>query len=222
MFSSHTDPESLSARLRARRMSCLDDALAACGGSGLVLADLGGTRSFWKMNLSQLRCRERISRIDVFNLDTIEDTGQPIEGIPVFVCQADVTALAGVSDKKYDVAFSNSVIEHVGNLAMQKRFADETRRIARRFVLQTPARSFPLEPHFYVPFFAQWPLSLRAAMHRRLKLGWLAPEPDPLQARIDCDNIRLLSRHELKLLFSGSTIRSEWMAGLVKSYIICG
>ncbi len=222
MVSSHTNSKSLSTRLRARRMQVLDDALVACGRRGLVLTDLGGTRSFWEMNLPKLRRRDLLSRIDVFNLNAADESGSEIEGVPVRVYQGDVTALADISDQTYDVAFSNSVIEHVGNLAMQKRFATELRRIARRFVLQTPARSFPLEPHFYVPFFAQMPLGIRAAMHRRWKLGWLPPEPDPLQARIDCDSIRLLSRRELTLLFPEGLLIAERLAGLVKSFIVSG
>lgn len=222
MVSSHTNQNSLSARLRARRMSCLDDALEACGRDGLVLADLGGTRSFWEMNLPHLRRRDLVSRIDIFNLEADSENATAICGVPVHSRCGDVTALTDVADHTYDIAFSNSVIEHVGNLAMQKRFADEIRRIARRFVLQTPARYFPLEPHFYVPFFAQLPLGIRTAMHRRWKLGWFPPEPDPLQARIDCDSIRLLSRHELQLLFPECPMAVERLAGPVKSFIICG
>jgi len=133
-----------------------------------------------------------------------------------------VTQLADVSDHQYDVAFSNSVIEHVGNLYQQNRFAQEIRRVAPCFVLQTPNRYFPLEPHFYVPFFPFIPLGIRTWMHRRFRLGWLAREPDELKARIDCDEIRLLSRQEIALLFPATRIHSERLAGWVKSFIVSG
>ncbi len=41
-------------------------------------------------------------------------------------------------DKSYDIVFSNSVIEHVGNLEKQKQFADEVQRVGKSYFIQTP------------------------------------------------------------------------------------
>lgn len=220
MVSRHTNPGSLSARLRARRMQYLERAVRSAGGEGLLLADLGGTLSFWEMNLPHLCCRDRLARIDIFNLEAGPVRDLTVENVQVRIQPGDATCLNHIPDGFYDVAFSNSVIEHVGNLACQQRFAEEIRRVARRFVLQTPNRFFPLEPHFYVPFFAQLPLGLRAWLHQHFKLGWLEAEPDPLRAWIDCDQIRLLSHRELRLLFPFAGIHREFLAGLVKSFIV--
>src|SRR5947209_3510992 len=51
------------------------------------------------------------------------------------------------SDKSFDIVFSNSVIEHVGTLADQRRFADEITRVGRQYWVQTPNRRFPVELH---------------------------------------------------------------------------
>lgn len=221
MVSSHTHSNSLSARLRQRRMRFLDAALSGGGTERLSIIDLGGTASFWEMNLRHLK-GEEIARIDIFNIDLEKETSCIVDGVEVCERVGDVTNLSDVPTMKYDVAFSNSVIEHVGNLGSQQRFACEIRRVAKRFVVQTPNRSFPLEPHFYVPFFQHLPLGFRSWLHQRIKLGWLEAEVDPLTARIDCDQIRLLSRRELTLLFPEAEMHFEWLGGLVKSFIMTG
>lgn len=203
-------------------MRYLDDMIHVSGRNGLCLADLGGTLSFWEMNLPYLRHKDCLSRIDIFNLDVTSASDCEVGGIPVRVRVGDVTDLRDVPNGQYDIALSNSVIEHVGNLACQQRAACEIRRIAGRFVVQTPNRRFPLEPHFYVPFFAQLPLGCRAWLHRHFTLGWLAPEPDALRARLDCDQIRLLSCKEMRLLFPDACMHREWLLGLVKSFIVTG
>src|SRR5947207_2206376 len=43
-------------------------------------------------------------------------------------------------DGTFDVVFSNSVIEHVGDAASQERFAREVARVGRGYWVQTPNR----------------------------------------------------------------------------------
>jgi hypothetical protein len=222
MISSHTNSKSIAARLRKRRMQYLDAAIAASPGERLSIADLGGTVSFWEMNLGHLADAGRIERIDLFNLDNGSEEIIRIGKVELRQFTADVTNLTKVANAEYDIAFSNSVIEHVGNLLRQQHFAEEIRRISVRYVMQTPNRCFPLEPHFYVPFFPYLPLGFRSWLHQHFKLGWLAKEPDPLLARIDCDQVRLLIRKELKLLFPEAAIHSERLFGMVKSYVLTG
>ncbi|MEM2045934.1 MAG: class I SAM-dependent methyltransferase, partial [Candidatus Bathyarchaeia archaeon] len=46
-------------------------------------------------------------------------------------------------DKSFDVVFSNSVIEHVGNYDDQKMCAEEIRRVGKCYFVQTPNFYFP-------------------------------------------------------------------------------
>lgn len=222
MVSLHTNSTSLSAKLRRQRMRFLDECICSVGQTDLALVDFGGTRSFWEMNLRYLKGADRLRRIDIYNLEVEAAATSRLGPVEIHELPGNVTQLRGVADNQYDVAFSNSVIEHVGNLFQQNRFAGEIQRVAPCFVLQTPNRYFPMEPHFYVPFFPFMPLGIRTALHRRFRLGWFAPESDELQARIDCDEIRLLTRKELALLFPRAGIHAERLGGLVKSFILVG
>jgi SAM-dependent methyltransferase len=64
--------------------------------------------------------------------------------------QADATDRLPFDDGAFDLAYSSSVIEHV---APERRaaFAREVRRVARGWWVQTPAYSFPVEPHALLP-----------------------------------------------------------------------
>ena len=67
-------------------------------------------------------------------------------------------------DGEFDVVFSNAVIEHVGRRAQQRRFVEESLRIARRAFITTPNRWFPVEVHTRLPL-VHWlpqPLTHRA------------------------------------------------------------
>lgn len=203
-------------------MTFLDELIRGLNRQDVSLVDLGGTFSFWKMNLEHLDCCDRLARIDIYNLEVESVNRHTVGNVEIVERPGNVTQLGDVADNHYDIAFSNSVIEHVGNLYQQNRFAQEIQRISPCFVLQTPNRYFPLEPHFYVLFFPFIPLGIRTFLHRRFRLGWFSPEPDELKARIHCDEIRLLSRKELKMLFPKARIHCERLGGLAKSFIITG
>ena len=73
---------------------------------------------------------------------------------------------------EFDIVFSNSVIEHLGDIEGQRRMAKEIRRVGKYYYLQTPNRNFPVEPHFQFPFFQFLPKWLRTAIVRRWSIGW--------------------------------------------------
>lgn len=60
-------------------------------------------------------------------------------------------------DKYFDVAYSNAVIEHVGDRTMQKKFASEIMRISKRFFVATPNRWYPFEFHLRLPLVTWFP-----------------------------------------------------------------
>ena len=126
---------------------------------------------------------------------------------------------AFVNGKKFDVVHSNSVIEHVGNLTNQFVMAKHCMVVGNYFWVQTPYKYFPIEPHFYFPFFSYLPLSLRAFLHQRFDLGFMKKEPDWLNARMQCENTRLLTMSEMRSLFYECDMISENFMGFRKSII---
>jgi SAM-dependent methyltransferase len=118
--------------------------------------------------------------------------------------QADVTARLPFEDGEFDLAYSSSLIEHLAP-ADRGRFAAEVRRVARGWFVQTPAFSFPIEPHALLPFAHWLPPRARRAYWRLGVAG-------------DWDDIGLLRRRDMDALF-GEPVLAERALGLVKSWI---
>jgi SAM-dependent methyltransferase len=101
--------------------------------------------------------------------------------------QASGTALPFEADE-FDVAFSNAVIEHVGNREEQRRFVAELCRVAPRVFLSTPNRWFPVETHTLVPLVHWLPRPAADRAMRTLR-------------REDWKGVELLGKGELLALF---------------------
>lgn len=143
--------------------------------------------------------RELAPDLDITGVDMRHHPGYP----GPFVC-ADATEPLPFSDGEFDLAYSNSVIEHI---PVEKRpaFAREVRRVARGWYVQTPALGFLLEPHSLLPA-AHW---LPASWRRRYwQLGASGSDPDTIQ---------LLARDELEALFGPAF--PERFGPVVKSWI---
>lgn len=136
--------------------------------------------------------------LDIVGVDLAERPGYP----GPFV-RADVTAGLPFPDDRFDLAYCSSVIEHVP-LSRRPSFAAELRRVARGWLVQTPARSFPVEPHSLLPF-AHW-LPPRLRRHY-WKLG----------AAGSWEAIELLSRRDFEALFGPAL--PERVGPFVKSWI---
>jgi hypothetical protein len=124
-------------------------------------------------------------------------------------------------DQSFDVAFSNSVIEHVGNWKDMQRFASELRRVGKSFYCQTPNKWFLVEPHLGTLFLHWWPRLLNFYFVTRYFTLWgLLNRPSRVQVKRTLASIRLLTRRDLEHLFPGATIVPERFLLLSKSYVI--
>lgn len=122
-------------------------------------------------------------------------------------------------DASFDIAFSNSVIEHMTTWERQQAFAAEACRVAKKLWIQTPARSFPLEPHLLAPFFQYLPRRMQTRLARHFTLWGLLTKPSPARVEEMLSDIRLLTFREMKRLFPGCRILKERVLGLTKSYV---
>ncbi len=117
--------------------------------------------------------------------------------------RADATEHLPFDDNEFDFAYCNSVIEHIAP-DRRARFAHEVRRVARGWYVQTPAMSFPIEPHSLLPGAHWLPMSIRRSYWR-------------LGAGSNVDEIHLLPRRELEALFGPAT--REWLGPFTKSWV---
>lgn len=116
---------------------------------------------------------------------------------------ADATDRLPFEDGAFDLAYCSSVIEHV-EPARRAHFAAELRRVARGWYVQTPAFSFPVEPHALLPLAHWLPAPVRRSYWRLGVAGqW--------------EDIRLLRRGEMAALF-GDPI-AERIGPLAKSWV---
>lgn len=210
--------QSLSAKFRAKRAGFLSNLLELNSLKSLKLLDVGGTESYWELNLPYIK-NGLIESIDIVNLPPIEPSSKKLHGVQCEIYGANALDLTSLRLGKYDFVFSNSVIEHVGALRDQKVMAESISKLADFYLVQTPSYSFPIEPHFYFPLFHVLPLCLRSMLHRNFNLGFMSKENDYLESRIACEETRLLRKRELQEVFPEATLISEKVGPLVKSWM---
>jgi len=180
--------------------------------SNEVVLDVGGFPRTWTIR------PQLTKRIDCMNIHPVDwdETLLPDYRITTSVgdgCQLEHP------DGAYDILFSNSVIEHVGDWEHQRAFAHEARRVGKKLWIQTPAFGCPVEPHYLAPFVHWLPVAIRRRILRWLTpWGWLTK---PTQETVD-ETIaftRLLTKKQVKELFPDCAIMTERLLWIFpKSY----
>ena len=111
-------------------------------------------------------------------------------------------------DGEFDVVYCNSLIEHL-EAEDRARLAAEIRRVAGRWLVQTPNRWFPVEPHVLLPGYQFLPRPLQRRLARFGASGGY-------------EEIRLLGAGEMRRLFPDAVIVRERVGPLTKSLIALG
>jgi hypothetical protein len=175
-------------------------------GPDTSIVDVGGTALNWSL----IDCPAHVTLV---NIDVDHD--EPPPGMTFAV--GDGRRL-DYADGSFDIVFSNSVIEHVGDFEDQRRFADEARRVGRGLWVQTPAKEFFLEPHLFTPFIHRLPKETRSKLVRNFTVrGWIErPGPETVEELVA---VRLLGRDEMTSLFPDCRILEERFLGMTKSYV---
>lgn len=207
------NPASMGNKFRARRFARFER-LAGALPRPLHVLDVGGTNLYWE--LRGWAGRDDV-QITLLNLEAESKKHRNIDPVA-----GDATDMRDFADASFDIAFSNSVIEHLFTREKQFAMAKEVQRVGRTYWVQTPNFWFPMEPHFHVPGWQWMPERMRVGLIRRYACGWRGPCPDPDQARDLVREVRLMSRRELSQAFPSATIEPEWFGGLVKSWIVTG
>jgi hypothetical protein len=210
-FADNGNANSAASHFRRNRVRRFAELFGRTGEEFRVL-DVGGTGQFWRMHRDELPA---LISITILNR-TFDD--QPVLSWVRYVV-GDARRMHMFADTDFDVCFSNSVIEHAGTPEDQTDMAQEIRRVARGYFVQTPNAHFPLEPHFLLPGWQYAPISLRASLLQRRDVGWMKRVSDPVLARATVESIRLLSERRLRRLFPDGQIYKERIGPLVKSLI---
>lgn len=172
--------------------------------------DIGGTPSIWELAGSM---GYPIPRVTLLNL------GKPGD-LPPWADWIDADARAiPFPARSFDLAFSNSVIEHLGTLENQAAMAREVARVARAYWVQTPDIRFPFEPHYLAPFVHWVPRKYRhLAAH--LTPWAMIVRPTSAEIRDRIAEIRLLSAVEMRALFPDARLITERFSGWPKSLVV--
>jgi hypothetical protein len=126
----------------------------------------------------------------------------------------------GFPDGAFDLAYSNSTIEHVGPGADQRALANEMCRVGKAIYCQTPNKWFPLEVH-YLTFFLHWrPQLLRNYFIARFLTGWgWLVRPDRTEVARYANSVNLVSLSDMRELFPNCRIEKEKFLWMNKSLI---
>ncbi len=208
-------PDSNQNPFRRRRIADLNAAIEAVLTERPTcrIIDIGGTRDFWHTWRNDIRS-DGVSVVCVNNDERhASSSGYDRVGF----IKGDARDLDWAADEAFDIAFSNSVIEHVGSWADMQRMAGEVRRVARCYLVQTPNFWFPIEPHMRAPFIHWLPeqVGYRIAMAR--KLGFFERQSTVAGAMDVIQDSRLLDVGQMRALFPDAAIRKERFLGVVKS-----
>ena len=175
------------------------------------MLDLGGTLATWQnygQPVGEITC-----------LNTTKPQIAVPDGLKLELVAGDACDL-GYGDASFDIVYSNSVIEHVGDFARQKLFAAEARRVGRRLWIQTPAQECPFEPHYMAPFVHWLPENARRKILRwGTPWGWIT-KPDQQTVDLTIRSTQLLTKRQFASLFPDCQIYEEKLFGFIpKSYV---
>lgn len=168
--------------------------------------DLGGTAISWRV------LGMRPSHVTIVNLGHAEGPPEPwMKLVSADACQGGFG--------KYDLVFSNSLMEHLGGHARRQQFADVVQESAPAWWVQTPYRYFPIEPHWVFPGFQFLPFRARVMVCQHWNTIHCAPEKDRAEAAAVVASIELISTTEMRAYFPTSKIWYERLAGVPKSLV---
>ncbi len=211
-IASSNSTDNLSSKFRRKRFGTFQKYLTKLGLKEPRFLDIGGTQIYWdhinsyfKTNLSPI----------IVNIEKDYITNGIYAGII-----GDGKSLSFIKDNTLDLAYSNSVIEHLTGFEDQNEMAYNIKRVAKYYFIQTPAFIFPLEPHFLFPFFHWLPKKVRIWFILKFNLGWYQKCQSFIEAKKLVDSIRILKKKELKLLFKDAHIITERLFFIPKSYTL--
>ncbi len=200
----------LSPKLRAKRIALFLKMFPLS--PEMRILDLGGMPGFW----SHVDTEAKVVCLNLEEAAVPEELRHRVRSISGDACELPEF------DENFDIIFSNSVIEHVGNLDRQRQFADSVRSAGVNVFVQTPAKACPIEPHWFTLFLHWFPRSWRYRLYRFASLRHIlaGKRLSTEEIRKIIDSTRLLNKREMKQLFPDCEIHTERLFFVIpKAYI---
>lgn len=193
-----------------RFLSVVDEVVAERGRCNVL--DVGGTNDYWLANEDMWG--DKPMHVTVMNLGADPTSHPKLTAVTGNACD-----MREHSDGSFDLIHSNSVIEHVGRWRDQKAMANEVRRVAPRYYVQTPYVWFPIEPHYRAPLIHWLPIQLRAAALRRKAIGFYPKATTIDEAMASAEDASMVDAKQMQALFPDATIEREKFGFFTKSLI---
>lgn len=194
--------DSIVRRGRTRRMQRMIELLNVPENARVI--DLGGTVYNWQLV-------DHSYHVTMVNLPGA-NTQTTIDDPRYRFVHADACDLRDeFEDRSFDLVFSNSTIEHVGDFKRQKDFAREVLRLASGYWVQTPSSRCVLEVHTGIPLYWQLPNPIKARLHK----SWKSNLPDWFNM---ISETRVLDRQRMRELFPNANLYVERVFAFEKSY----
>lgn len=208
-IANNRNQNSLSHRFRQERFSIFLDTLEVTTDHKIL--DVGGHSDTW-INTG---FEKNVTLLNITKPNTIEQKS----GFKYV--QGNALNMHMFEDQRFDIVFSNSVIEHVGSIQNQRKFAAEVNRVGKSYWIQTPNIMFPIEPHFLFPFFQFLPEKLKIWVSQVWKYSHIKQWKKSKAAILEeLASIRLLSKKEMLQLFSAGSLYEEKYLLLTKSIVM--
>ena len=205
-YADNKNPNSKSAILRQKRFNYFLESLNVKQAKRIL--DVGGTEAIWMgTGLGKI--------VTLFNINFAQNRQKDFKYIVGDACNMEM-----FEENEFDIVFSNSVIEHVGDFERQKLFAKEIQRVGEKYWIQTPFKHFPIEPHFVFPLFQYLPYPLQKYVGLNWKLSHFKMSSSANAQILDeLSRLRLLNKKEMRKIFNNANIIEEKYMGMVKSLI---
>jgi hypothetical protein len=174
--------------------------------SNTRILDVGGT---W-LNWSYISINPRLT---ILNLSISANKNDAVDWII-----ADCKYLP-FKEGSFDIVYSNSLVEHLGDIHNQIAFASECMRVGFSYYIQTPNKWFPIEPHFLTPVIHWLPKGTQKRLVRNFSIWGLLTRPTQERCNAWLDDICFLDQKDMGNLFPDAELWYERVVGLKKSII---
>jgi hypothetical protein len=192
------------------------EAVAERKGSCRII-DVGGRESYWANVLGNAFLQKNLCSVVIVNRGTEIGDGEAALAM-LTLMEGDGCDLR-FDDSEFDIAHSNSVVEHVGTWGNMEKFSREIRRVGNGYFVQTPNFWFPWDPHFGLPLFQLLPDPVKVSLLLRYGLGHFDRQRSVDAALRAVERNRLLDQKMFRVLFADGELVRERFLGMTKSLI---